>query len=206
MKKIKTIFGAGINDADYKVSHNVKINGVNKRLWTCPFYSKWKDMLMRCYSEKYKMTHPRYEGCYVVESWLKFSSFKSWMEKQDWKDKQLDKDILFPGNKEYGPETAVFVDAIVNYFVTDRVDDSNGLPTGACYHKGAKKFISSCKDVTTNTLKHLGYFSDPWDAHLAWLNYKIDQAKILASKQSDQRVAKAIVDRYENYNQGGYRA
>lgn len=37
-------------------------------------------------------------------------------------------------------------------------------------------------------------------AHKAWLQYKLEQARILATKQTDVRVAKALIDRYENYH------
>lgn len=206
MNKSKTVFGIGINDADYKTSRTVRVEGKSIRIWICPFYAKWKDMLMRCYSEKYKATHPTYEGCYVSREWLTFSNFKSWMEKQDWEGKQLDKDILRPQNKCYSDETCVFVDPAVNYFFTDRISVSDGLLVGACYHKTAKKFIASCKDVTTNKIKHLGYFTNALDAHYAWLISKIEQANILASNQSDSRVAEALLNLYENYKEGKHDA
>ena len=62
---------------------------------------------------------PTYKGCSVSEEWLRFSNFKRWMEKQDWDGKQLDKDILFEGNKVYSAETCVFVTSVVNSFTSD---------------------------------------------------------------------------------------
>jgi hypothetical protein len=50
--------------------------------------------------------------------------------------------------------------------------------------------------------KHLGYFSTPEEAHQAWLKAKIELAKELAAEQTDPRIAKALINRYENYKEG----
>lgn len=54
-------------------------------------------------------------------------------------------------------------------------------------------------DFKTGKSIYLGAFKDPDSAHAAWLSYKLEQAKILAAQQTDERVAKALVARYENY-------
>lgn len=105
----KLIYGVGVNDSDYKVNPTVK----GKRV-KCPFYMKWRNMIARCYSSAYHKIKPSYKGCVVCSEWLSFSNFKSWMIKQDWKGKQLDKDIVKLGNKEYSPSTCVFVSNSVN--------------------------------------------------------------------------------------------
>jgi len=124
MKIRKLVYGVGINDADYVVQRNetIYVNGkrTRKQVWICPYYQAWKSMLERCYSIKYQERQPTYRGCSVSEEWLTFSVFKSWMEKQEWEGMQLDKDILFEGNKLYSKETCVFVSSVVNIFTTDR--------------------------------------------------------------------------------------
>jgi len=75
----------------------------------CPFYSTWVSMLKRCYSKIYQEKNRAYIECAVFNEWLVFSVFKSWMEEQNWKENELDKDILFNGNKIYSPETCIFV-------------------------------------------------------------------------------------------------
>ena len=124
VKKKKLVCGVGINNADYVVTVYETIgyeNGKQKRrvVWRCPFYSRWNDMLARCYTTSYKQRFPTYEGCYVCKEWLIFSNFKAWMEKQDWEGKELDKDLLVSRNKVYSPETCVFVDKRVNLFLTE---------------------------------------------------------------------------------------
>ena len=204
-KKTKLLYGVAINDADYvpsKCETIGYINGKQKRklVWSCPFYVKWNSMLARCYSEKSKVRNPTYQGCYVIEEWLTFSNFKSWMEQQDWEGKQLDKDLLSPGNKEYGPKTCVFVDAKVNTFTTERAARRGEYPIGVSFSKQDGKFNAMCRSVTTGKQEYLGMFKTAEEAHSAWLIFKLEQAYILAAEQNDEMVAKALIDRYENYN------
>lgn len=201
-KKITIVHGVGTNDADYVVqkwSIFVDESGKKKQklLWICPFYCKWRSMLSRCYSTKFQEKYPTYRGCYVCEEWLIFSNFKSWMEKQDWQGKSLDKDILFPENKLYSPSTCIFLDKKVNTFLIERNASRGEYMIGVYWHKQLGKFVARCND--SNSLKHLGVFSTEIEAHKAWLSFKLEQAKLLAAEQTDPRVAKALIDRYENY-------
>ena len=101
--------GIGVNDTNY-IGKKGKGGKENRRR----YYSVWESMLTRCYSEKYKVRRPTYLGCTVCDEWLTFSNFKSWMERQDWEGKDLDKDILKRGNKVYSPSTCVFVGKNIN--------------------------------------------------------------------------------------------
>ena len=206
MKEKKLVHGVGVNDADYvvqiKETVGYKDNGkpIQKRVWSCPFYITWSNMFNRCYSEKYQESQLTYIRCSVVPEWQHFMAFRSWMEKQDWKGKQLDKDILFPNNEIYSSETCCFVDANVNTFLTERKASRGEWPIGVNFRKDFGKFQARCRDVKTGKVKHLGYYSSPEEAHQAWLTCKLEQAKILASQQTDPRVAAALIDRYENYH------
>lgn len=196
-KRNKLIFGVGINDVDYNVYSYEYVDGKEKVVWSCPFYVKWKSMLERCYYSKLYV--PNYLDCEVCDDWLKLSLFKKWMETQDWEGKQLDKDLLVTGNRIYSPETCVFVERRVNSFLTESNAARGEYPIGVSWHKRWKKFAANCRSVITNKAVCLGYFKTPEEAHLAWLSFKLEQAHILASEQSDVRVAKALIDRYTNY-------
>lgn len=199
------VFGHGVNDANYtvqiKVESGVSASGKRKQkvIWHCPFYSRWCGVLERSYSKALHKTRPSYIGCSTTPEWHYFMTFRAWMEKQDWQDKHLDKDILFIGNKVYGPNTCVFVDARTNSFLIEKRSSNNGWPVGVHYDKRHCKFVSQINDLETGKRKFLGYYDDALVAHQAWLYYKLEQAKILASQQTDERVAKALVARYENY-------
>ena len=201
----RLVCGVGINDADYVVQKKETIGYVNgkikeKLVWECPYYRVWCSMLKRCYSIKYQERQPTYKGCSVSKEWLRFSIFKNWMEKQQWEDKQLDKDILFEGNKVYSPETCVFVSKVVNMFMTDRKAARGEWMIGTSWHKPTGKFRSKCCNPFTKKQEHLGLFMDELEAHQAWLKRKLELAYLLAAEQTDERVAKALIERYENYN------
>lgn len=208
MKIRKLICGVGINDADYVVKKMETIgyvDGKQKRKlnWFCPFYSTWEGMITRCYSIKFQERWPTYRGCSVSEEWLTFSVFKNWMETQDWEDKQLDKDLLFEGNKVYSSETCVFVSGMVNTFTLDCGTSRGEWPIGVTWDKRENKFVSRCRNPFTKKTEHLGYFSCEQEAHKAWLTRKLELAKELAATQTDERVAEALIDRYSNYKQMG---
>lgn len=192
MKKL--VCGVGINDADYVVQP--VIDGKQQ---ICPFYKKWHSMLVRVYSPKAKKHRLSYEGTSVCDEWLTFSNFKVWMETKDWKDKQLDKDILVYGNREYGPDVCCFVDNQTNNFILENTPVRGKYPIGVCFNKKLSKFMSSCMSVVTGKSEYFGLYNTAEEAHKAWLAFKLSQAHVLAERQTDTRVAQALISRYENW-------
>jgi hypothetical protein len=204
MKDKKLVCGVGISDAGYvvKVTEEVGyIEGKRKRktVWVCPFYRAWTNMLMRAYSDEYKARQPTYEGVTVCEEWHTFSIFKAWMETQDWEGKQLDKDILFSGNKVYAPEACVFVSSLVNKFLVSRAAARGLYKIGVHWVESKRKFKAECSNPLSEKGDHIGMFLTEQEAHEAWLAKKLEYAHALAATQTDERVAKALIDRYENY-------
>lgn len=187
-----TVYGVGINDADYNVTNN---NG-SSQTSMCPFYKKWKSMLARCYSQKYLKMYPSYEGASVCNEWLVFSNFKRWMEKQDWEDSVLDKDIL-KGSREYNENSCVFVTQLVNSFILDRSRDRGGYPIGVHLSKG--RYSAQCSNPFTKKRESLGFFDTPEEAHLAWKSRKHELACQLADSEfvTDERVKVALRNRYK---------
>ncbi len=206
--KKRLVCGVGVNDADYavrKYEENGYVNGKRKQrlVWECPFYRVWKSMLERCYSNKTQEKNPTYKGCSVSEEWLLFSNFRGWMVTQDWDGKHLDKDLLLEGNKVYSAETCVFVTRMVNNFTLDRGNDRGEWMIGVNWHKGNNKFRSRCCNPFTKRGENLGYFDSELEAHNEWLKRKLELAKELATIQTDERVAKALIERYTNYTNKG---
>ena len=203
MKTRKLVRGVGVNDSDYVTQkwETIIVNDKRKQklIWECPFYRTWKGMLERCYSTKYQDKYPTYKGCTVSKEWLTFSVFKNWMEKQDFVDKQLDKDLLIEGNKVYSPETCVFVTKAANMFTIDSGASRGEFLIGVTWGKKAGKFQAQCGNPFTKKSEYLGYFTCEQEAHEAWLKRKLELAYELAVIQEDSRVAKALVERYSNY-------
>lgn len=80
-------------------------------------YSKWHGVLHRCYDEQYNLDHPTYTDAYCNDYWHNYQNFCGWAHKQigfGVKGFDLDKDLLFKGNKEYGPDTCVFLPQELN--------------------------------------------------------------------------------------------
>ena len=203
MKPKKLVYGVGINDAGYVVEKRETIGYVDgkqnqKTVWVCPYYQVWVNMLRRCCYAKFQERNPTYKGCSVAEEWLTFSAFKQWMEKQDWEELQLDKDLLFEGNKVYSASTCVFVTPAVNLFTNDCRASRGEWLIGVDWHKASQKFRANCHNPFTKKLEYLGLFTSEMEAHRAWKKRKLELARELAAIQTDQRVAKALIDRYSN--------
>lgn len=118
------------------------------------------------------------------------------MSAQDWSGKELDKDLLFPGNKEYKPDACVFIDHVANTFMTDRAAGRGVWPLGVSCQKRDKKFSARCRNPFTLQGEHLGLYDCPGEAHLAWKKRKHELACQLAATQTDPRVAEALRNRY----------
>lgn len=187
----RLVYGVGINDAGY-ITERV-VNGIRVE---CQFYARWRNMLNRCYCKSFLERRPSYAGATVCYEWLTFSNFKAWMEKQNWKGRQLDKDILVKGNKVYSPETCVFVDGMTNSFNLDCMSARGLYPLGVHLNKQTSKFTSQCCNPFTKKNEHLGRFSNIDQAHEAWRKRKHELACQLADMQDDQRVAEALRTRY----------
>lgn len=187
--KRKPIFGAGINDADYPVAVGCR----GEKIKYDPIYSVWFHMLARCYSPKRQIRQPTYIGCTVAPEWLTFSNFRDWMLRQPWQGRQIDKDILFPGNKVYSPEACVFVTQETNLLLVDRGNERGEHPLGVTYDKSRGLFKGAVsKDART---VNLGRFSDPMDAHAAWQREKAKIIREVAAQQDDWRVEIALLAR-----------
>ena len=195
MKKL--VYGVGINDLPYRtqVWEYVTENGgkrVRKLVFQCPYYSSWKHMLERCYSEKHLESRPSYIGTSVCSEWVYASEFKRWMEQQDWSGKCLDKDIISPGSKLYSPETCAFVLKATNSFVIASDASRGDCPIGVCLDKRTGKYQALCQNLFTGKQEHLGYFSTPEEAHEAWRKRKHELAQLVAARESDPRIVEAL--------------
>lgn len=200
MKPKKLVHGVGINDAGYDVRkrETIEVDGKRrqKTVGMCRYYQTWSAMIARCYSAKVQERYPTYAGCTVSEEWHTFSAFKDWMMAQDWEGLELDKDILVKGNQVYSPKTCVFVSRVVNNFTTDRGNDRGKWLIGVYWDKGREKFLARCRNPFTKKKEHLGYFTCEQAAHEAWRKRKQELSLELAAIQTDERVAKALIDRY----------
>lgn len=177
------IRGIGINDADYVTHDDVGT--------TCQYYRIWKGMLDRSYEK----------GTPITEGWHRFSTFKAWMETQDWEGKELDKDLLGHHTIGYSPETCCFLPRSLNSFMQDRRKTNSVYPIGVSATKtkyGVPRYKAfACADGGQN---YLGVYDTPEQAHEAWRVFKESHAKVwserLKSEGYPERVCTALLTRY----------
>lgn len=186
LTKRKLVQGVGINDAEYIVEYRL-----DSKRFKCPYYLVWVSMLTRCYSTAYHKKRPTYLGCTICEDWVTFSNFKSWMKTQNWQGKELDKDLLIPGNKIYSPDTCIFVSQAINNLILTNNAIRGSLTIGVCWNKQANKFMAKCKEE--GKTRHLGYFLTEKDAHSAYILFKKQYISSTAMKQSDLQLKNILL-------------
>ena len=173
LKQRKPIYGVGINDSKYIVRYKYK----GKRI-VCPYYKKWVAMLSRCLSAKVQETNPTYTGCSICYEWLIFSNFKEWMMGHHWKDCDLDKDLVTPGNKVYAPVFCVFVPHSLNSILNDRGAKRGVWPIGVSFNKANKNFRSRCN--ISGGVVDLGTYDTPEEASATYNKFKANHIREIA--------------------------
>lgn len=167
----------------YKKVHGVGFNDLvgqsdNKDI----FYRKWVQMLSRCYDEK-SNAYRDYGlvGVHVCDEWLTFSNFKTWMEGKEWEGKDLDKDLLFIGNKQYSPERCLFVPPTVNTFLLTGGSSKSNTLVGAteCDIRGKTRYKARVQNPITKQREYLGIYRTEKEAHKVWLKRKRELAILL---------------------------
>ena len=186
-KKPKLVRGVGVNDADYPVNPL----GPDGKRRMCQYYSTWQNTLMRAYCQKYHAQFPTYIGVTVCEEWHSFMAFRAWMMTQGWEGKQLDKDIIVPGNKVYSPATCVFVSSQINSLLLDCAAARGKWPIGVSWDKHAEKFIAKIRE--NGRLRHLGLFTTPEAAHRAYNKEKVRIVRTAARECDDPRVSAGLL-------------
>ena len=139
-----------------------------------------------------------YADCTLDPRWYKLSAFKEWIEKwDDYGNKEVDKDILIPGNKHYGPDTCLMVRPSVNaWFKPTVVGD---LPRGVCWNsgwKGGKSPNPYRAQITPIGGKRtsLGFYATIEEASAVFAKARKEQIKVLIETETDRKVKNAIME------------
>lgn len=153
---------------------------------TSESYLRWHDMLHRCYNEKFHERQPQYRGCTVCTEWLNYCNFKVWYDQNKVRGASLDldKDILFKGNKIYSPETVAFVPHEINTLFVNGKKNRGDCPIGVHYDKDKGKYRASmsfmCEQIK------LGWFDTAEAAFARYKEYKEDFIKDMAEQYKDE--------------------
>jgi len=163
----KLICDVGLNDATHATQQTI---GNTHRVDPC--YNAWQNMIHRCYCPKLHAKHPTYIGCKTCDEWLKFSEFEKWWEANQVEGWSLDKDLLDPDNKTYGPAHCLYVPQHLNKFVTDRAASRGEYPIGVSFRKHSGKFQARARIDGKSVC--IGTFACPNQAHNAWRLKKLE--------------------------------
>ena len=191
MKKL--VLGVGVNDK----TRPVFVDGKKVKE-----YKLWQDMLTRCFSEKLQTRYPTYKGCNVSDNFLHYSFFYDWCQNQigfgkvDEKGRswQLDKDLLFVGNKTYSETACVFVPQEINLFFNEYGNARGEYPIGVYFDKQNGKFKARC--CVNGVRRSLGHFNTPQEAFAVYKPFKENLCKQLALKwqhEIDSRLFNAMM-------------
>lgn len=165
------IYGIGIYDGNIKIAKDGKKH---------PAYQLWYSMLQRCYGEKFKQLRPAYKACTAAHEFHRFSTFIEWASSQIGYGQpgfQIDKDLLLPGNKVYGPDFCLFLPRAINMAIQIR-RPTRELPVGVYWCQRSKKF----KAQMTNggSVVPLGSYNTPEEAFAAYKPAKEEALSNLA--------------------------
>lgn len=184
------VCGFGINDSNY-----VTNKFVSGSISVCPAYRSWKNMIERCYSNKYQSKRPTYIGTSVCDEWRSFMAFREWWMGNHVDGWHLDKDLL-TDNRQYSPDNCIYVPSWINTFTSNSLASRGDLPVGVYFNKRDSAIIAQCNNPITGRTEKIGTFKSPVDAHMAWVNRKLTWAMMLKEKFDavDVRIYSRVVE------------
>lgn len=142
-------------------------------------YQIWNGMLERAYSTRFAVNYPTYDGVTVCEEWHNLQNFAEWCDKQPnscEKGFDLDKDLLVPGNKEYGPKTCSFLPPAINSLLRSNLNKS---PTPGVHRRGCS---FRAQIGIEGKIIFLGRYSTREEATSAYREAKQDSVRKMAEK------------------------
>ena len=100
----------------------------------------------------YAPVPPDTNPSYPINNTISYAYFYDWCHEQvgfgkvDDKGRywQLDKDLLFVGNKTYSETTCVFVPNEINLFFNNHGNARGEYPLGVSFHKRIGKYVAQC--------------------------------------------------------------
>lgn len=144
----KTVYGVGYLGKFY----NYK--GVSK----LKAYSYWRNMIKRCYCEKFLEYSPEYKIISVCKEWHSFENFKTWFDCNYYTVKNdvicLDKDIKNKKSFMYSPNNCIFIPNRINIIFEklqrEKASNRNNLPLGIRWIEVNKIYGCACRDNGKN--------------------------------------------------------
>ena len=161
-------------------------------------YKYWRSMMNRCYNPYYINKELSYIDCYVCEEWHNFQNFAEWFDENYYEcndeKMNLDKDILYKGNKIYSPETCIFVPQRINSLFVKTTASRGEYPIGVSLKRASSsdnitRLRVGCSIRENNKIKQkfLGLFplDRPFQAFTCYKQFKENYIKQVADEYKD---------------------
>lgn len=161
-------------------------------------YSIWNGIYMRCYIDN--------NGSSMCDLWrYNKDSFAEWWSSEyyecDGESMAVDKDLLFPGNKEYAPDKCCIIPQTLNTMLsnckkhrlpkwkTAKMD----LPLGVRYDSRMKMYYGEIRPCGHDEVIRLSYWETPEEAFEEYKRHKQADILIMADKYKN-KVPKKVYD------------
>ncbi len=161
-------------------------------------YHVWREIIRRCYDEKYRRRYQTYQDVTICKEWMSFSLFKKWFDENYIDGYVLDKDIISgKKNKIYSPETCCFVPSSLNSLLTRRNKLRGAYPIGV-YRQKNGTFSASIRKYGKSF--YLGIYKTAGEAFWAYKREKDEYIKEVAQSYFDKgEITKRVYDALMNY-------
>lgn len=165
-----------------------------KNLTKSQMCKMYHNMFDRCYRDYYQQHNPAYIGCEVCPEWLDDKeNFYDWVSENYYvcgtEQIDLDKDILFKGNKMYSPETCIFAPHTINQLF-------ESIGKNSVYLKSLDKWKSEINVDGKNI--NLGYFDTEEEAQQQYIRHK-EAAIVAKADEYKEKIPKALYDAMVNW-------
>lgn len=164
-------------------------------------FSIWAAMHER--AGNYDGIHPSYEDVTISEEWWCFQNFLLWYLEHKYETGKdflcLDKDLLIPGNRVYGPDTCCLIPNSINEIFRNYENyKHDDLPVGVSRRSDAKSIRYRGRTKSVDEYGNIIYtnktFDNILDAFIFYKKHKEKYIKFLAEKY------KKVLDKRVYYN------
>lgn len=158
-------------------------------------YNIWAGIYQRCYEREStsKNVNHCYDESFMCDSWrYDKDAFAEWYNAGyydcDGEIMMVDKDLLFPGNKEYAPDKCCLLPQTINSALASctkrrnfsRLRKTKNLPIGVRYDECRKKYYAEIRPFGHDRMVPLSYFDTPEDSFEEYKVIKKAELMILA--------------------------
>lgn len=192
--KIANPYFRGFNGQGY-----IGVGKYNSNLIANPAYSKWMSIWRRI-GQIDKPDFATYVDCKMDVRWESLQDFSEFYHSCPYRQDgwELDKDLIVPGNRIYGPDTAAYVPVEINAFIKTRKRKAH-LPMGVNVNRA---FFSAAIRIDGKET-YLGNFVTPEEAYVAYKEAKEKEASRLADKY-DGLVDPRVIEALRNFKVDNY--